>query len=73
VLVPKNKNAGKRRMTKIKKKNFFSNNKLNRSRKDSKLKSEVIFRIIIVKVLETSGILDAYEYFLRAICKNGLP
>jgi len=23
--------------------------------------------------LERSGILDAYEYFLRAICKNGLP
>jgi hypothetical protein len=27
----------------------------------------------IVGVLEKSGILDAYEYFLRAICKNGLP
>lgn len=24
-------------------------------------------------MLEKSGILDAYEYFLRAICKNGLP
>ncbi|KAL4472387.1 hypothetical protein ABPG74_018336 [Tetrahymena malaccensis] len=24
-------------------------------------------------ILETSGILDAYEYFLRQLCKNGLP
>ncbi len=26
-----------------------------------------------IKVLETSGILDAYEYYLRSICKMGLP
>lgn len=60
-------------MTRISKSNFFSNNKPNRNRKDWKLKNEVPFNFMIVEVLETSGILDAYEYFLRAICKNGLP
>jgi len=24
-------------------------------------------------VIKSSGLLDAYEHFLRAICKNGLP
>jgi len=25
------------------------------------------------KILEESGILGAYEYLLRSLCKNGLP
>ncbi len=52
----------------------WSNNKLSDNNKDNRHKKEVItFFYISVQVLENSGILDAYEYFLRAICKNGLP
>jgi len=59
--------------TRINKKRKCSNSKTEGNRRSNKPKREVTLYLIIVHVLENSGILDAYEYFLRAICKNGLP
>lgn len=43
------------------------------SRSASRPRNAVLSFLDSVNILETSGMLDAYEYFLRAICKNGLP
>ena len=58
---------------KTKKNREWNRKKQKGSNKESKHSREVKHSLIIVQVLERSGILDAYEYFLRAICKNGLP
>jgi hypothetical protein len=52
--------------------NVWLRSRHENSKKGLKLSNEVSLAYQ-VNVLEQSGILDAYEYFLRAICKNGLP
>lgn len=64
---------GTLRKKKIKRGKKWRWNRPKESNKGKKLNKEVAMYLILVQVLERSGILDAYEYFLRAICKNGLP
>ena len=60
-------------MKRIKKNKKWKKKKQRKRNKESKLKKEVAIHYIQVQVLEKSGVLDAYEYFLRSVCKNGLP
>lgn len=61
------------RRIKTNKNKGWNRKKQKGSNREDKHNKEVRHLFTIVQVLERSGILDAYEYFLRAICKNGLP
>jgi len=67
------KKGGKKDKEKDKERERMAEEEARKERERQEAQARSKFYCYLVGVLERSGILDAYEYFLRAICKNGLP